>query len=415
MRKIMIRNTLLMLLVTAVFSGALMLYLRSASSITVGEAGTNGGSYTASAAGFASDVVVTASFADGALTNLSIDASGETPEYGGAAAEELSAAILAAGGTSSVDAVAGATITSQAVFAAYADCAAQAGIVSGDSYTASAEGFESDFVVTATFAEDALVGLTIDASGETPEYGGAAAEELSATILAAGGTDGLDAVAGATITSQAVFAAYADCAAQVGGDAVEEMVITAIEDLAVTAGADVYSASAPGYSSTVSVSLEYAEDGTLAAVTVDASGETAEVGGTAADTLAEAIVSAGSAYDVDALASATVTSNAVLAAARYAETAVLLSESTLYQASAKGYDSTVVVTAAYNDAGELVYLSVDASGETPKVGGTTAAELVTEILAAGNADEVDIDAYASSTMTADAVLAAFAACQEQVA
>lgn len=415
MRKIMIRNSLLMLLVTAVFAGALMLYLRSAGSVSGGEVSTSATTYTASAEGFCSDVIVTASFADGALVDLSIDASGETEAIGGAAATELTTAMLAAGGTSGVDAIASATITSEAVFAAYADCAAQAGVVSGESYTASAEGFCSDVVVTATFADGVLVGLTADASGETEAIGGVAAEEVVAAILAAGGTDGVDAVASATLTSDAVLAAYADCVAQAGGESAEEEIdITAIEDLVVTAGADVYTASAPGYASDVSVTLSYDDDGVLVSVVIDAAGETAEIGGAAASELAAAIASAGSAYDVDAIAGATITSNAVLAAARYAETAVLLSNSILYQASATGYASDVVVTTGYNDEGVLVYLSVDSSGETAKVGGVTADEIAATILADGNADGVDIDLYAGSTITADAVLDAFAACEAMV-
>ncbi len=415
MRKTMIRNSLLMLLVTAVFAGALMLYLRSAGSVAGGEATADSVSYTASAEGFCSDVVVTASFADGVLVDLSIDASGETEAIGGAAATELTAAMLAAGGTGGVDAVASATITSEAVFAAFADCAAQAGVVSGESYTASAEGFCSDVVVTATFADGVLVGLTADASGETPEIGGVAADEVVAAILAAGSADGVDAVASATLTSDAIFAAFADCAAQAGGEgAEEEIVITSIEDLVVTAGADVYSASAPGYASDVSVILSYDEAGALVSVSIDAAGETAEIGGSAAADLTAAIASAGSAYAVDAIAGATITSNAVLAAARYAETAVLLDSSILYLASATGYSSDVVVTAGYNEEGVLIYLNVDASGETVKVGGVTADEIAATILADGNADGVDIDLYAGSTITADAVLDAFAACEAMV-
>ena len=53
-----------------------------------------------------------------------------------------------------------------------------------------------------------------DASGETPELGGKAAETLSASLLAAGSTVGVDAVSGSTMTSDAVFAAMNDCLAQ---------------------------------------------------------------------------------------------------------------------------------------------------------------------------------------------------------
>lgn len=62
----------------------------------------------------------------GKVTNVVIDASGETPELGGKAAETLSASLLAAGSTVGVDAVSGSTMTSDAVFAAMNDCLAQA-------------------------------------------------------------------------------------------------------------------------------------------------------------------------------------------------------------------------------------------------------------------------------------------------
>ena len=46
------------------------------------------------------------------------------------------------------------------------------------------------------------------------ELGGKAAETLSASLLAAGSTVGVDAVSGSTMTSDAVFAAMNDCLAQ---------------------------------------------------------------------------------------------------------------------------------------------------------------------------------------------------------
>ncbi len=421
MRKTMIRNALFMLLVTAVFAGALLLYLRSASSLTVGEAGSaSASSYTASAEGFASDVTVTATYTDGVLTDLAIDASGETEAIGGAAAATLTDAILTAGSTSGVDAVASATITSDAIFAAFASCEAQAtggssDSAAGDAYTASAEGFASDVSVSVSYADGAIVSLTIDASGETEAIGGAAAETLTEAILAAGSTDGIDAIASATITSDAIFAALADCADQAGLGAQAEPTaepITTIEDWAVTAGADDYSASATGFASDITVTVEYA-DGVILSVTIDATGETEAIGGAAASDLTAAIAIAGSAYEVDAIAGATITSNAVLAAVRYVEDALLLSDCELYTGSATGYSSDVTVTAAYKD-GVLVSLSADASGETAQVGGTASEKLVAEILAAGNADGVDVDAYANATVTTEAVLAAFAACEEQV-
>ncbi len=151
MRKIMIRNTLLMLLATAVFAGALLLYLRSAGSVTAGESDLAGAtSYTATASGYCSDVTVTASYLEDTLVALSIDAAGETPALGGAAAETLTATILEEGSTNGVDAIAQATMTSNAVLNAFADCEVQAGRLSEDEAAALTENNANDALASAT-------------------------------------------------------------------------------------------------------------------------------------------------------------------------------------------------------------------------------------------------------------------------
>ena len=93
---------------------------------TVDDLALADGTYTASAQGCLSEVGVTVTITGGKVTNVVIDASGETPELGGKAAETLSASLLAAGSTVGVDAVSGSTMTSDAVFAAMNDCLAQA-------------------------------------------------------------------------------------------------------------------------------------------------------------------------------------------------------------------------------------------------------------------------------------------------
>ncbi len=70
-----------------------------------------------------------------------------------------------------------------------------------------------------TFSETEITDVIIDAAGETPELGGAAAPKLQEAILAAQGVD-VDAVSGATVTSDAVKKAVADCISQASGKAV---------------------------------------------------------------------------------------------------------------------------------------------------------------------------------------------------
>ena len=81
-------------------------------------------------------------------------------------------------------------------------------------YTASEQGCLSEVAVTVTVTGGKVTNVVIDSSGEPPELGGKAAETLSASLLAAGSTVGVDAVSGSTMTSDAVFAAMNDCLAQ---------------------------------------------------------------------------------------------------------------------------------------------------------------------------------------------------------
>ena len=72
------------------------------------------GTYEAEAQGIFVPVKVQITVDENTITNVLIDATGETPELGGTAASKLSEAILAAQ-TPNVDAVSGATVTSNAI------------------------------------------------------------------------------------------------------------------------------------------------------------------------------------------------------------------------------------------------------------------------------------------------------------
>ena len=123
MKKHMSRNTLVMVLLDIVLGVVLSLYIANTGTMPAAD---NAATYTASAKGCLSDVAVTVTITGGKVTNVDIDASGETPELGGKAAESLTARLKEAGSTAGVDAVTGSTMTSDAVFAAMDDCLAQA-------------------------------------------------------------------------------------------------------------------------------------------------------------------------------------------------------------------------------------------------------------------------------------------------
>ena len=128
MKKHMSRNTILMVVLDIVLGVVLSLYIASTGTVPAADNADTytDGTYTASAKGCLSDVAVTVTITGGKVTNVDIDASGETPELGGKAAESLVASLETAGGTAGVDAVTGSTMTSDAVFAAMDDCLAQA-------------------------------------------------------------------------------------------------------------------------------------------------------------------------------------------------------------------------------------------------------------------------------------------------
>ena len=119
------RNVIIMAVVTVIMAVVLGLYIKYTGTVPAADnaASLTDGIYTSSAQGCLSDVTVTVTVTGGRVTGVEIDASGETPELGGIA---LADQLTKAGSTSGVDAVAGATMTSDAVFTAMDDCLSQA-------------------------------------------------------------------------------------------------------------------------------------------------------------------------------------------------------------------------------------------------------------------------------------------------
>ena len=128
MKKHLTRNGILMAVVTLIMGIVLSLYISSTGTVPAADNADSytDGTYTSSAQGCLSEVSVTVTITGGKVTDVSIDASGETPSLGGAAAETLAPQLAEAGSTAGVDAVSGSTMTSDAVFTAMDDCLAQA-------------------------------------------------------------------------------------------------------------------------------------------------------------------------------------------------------------------------------------------------------------------------------------------------
>ena len=83
-----------------------------------------------------------------------------------------------------------------------------------------------------------------------------------------------------------------------------------------------------------------------------------------------------------------------------------------YTASAKGYQSDVAVTVTITG-GKVTGVVIDASGETPAVGGKAADTLAAQLSETGSTSGVD--AVSGSTYTSTAVFTAMDSCLEQAA
>ena len=99
---------------------------------------------------------------------------------------------------------------------------ARAALYTPGTYSATATGINT-VLVTMTFSEDAITDVVLDVSGETESIGQAAAETLRQALMDKQGAE-IDAVSGATLTSNAVMEAAAKCIAQAKGEIPVEVI-----------------------------------------------------------------------------------------------------------------------------------------------------------------------------------------------
>ena len=127
--------------------------------------------------------------------------------------KELSRRDFLKGALAGTAAAALTTVTGVSAFAE------EKGIYTPGTYSATAKGIGSDVTVTMTFDANSITDVAIDVSGETPGIGAAIGEQMQDAILSAQTAD-IDAVTGATITSDAIRKAAAACIEQASGEAV---------------------------------------------------------------------------------------------------------------------------------------------------------------------------------------------------
>ena len=408
---------------------------------------------TATIAGFGgADITVQVTDENGVITALVVDASTQTPGLGQKCAEEAftsqfvgKSAPLTLG--EGIDAVASATITSQAVVDAVnslyaaaepveepteAPAATEAPMVLENAKTATIAGFGgADITVQVTDENGVITALVVDASTQTPGLGQKCAEEAftsqfigKSAPLTLG--DGIDAVASATITSQAVVDAVNSLYAT--AEPVEEPTEApaATEEPAVLENAKTATiAGFGGADITVQVTDE---NGVITALVVDASSQTAGFGQKCAEEAFTSQFVGKSApltlgEGIDAVASATITSQAVVdavnslyaaaepveepteAPAATEEPAVQTAE--VKTATAAGYDGNEITVQVTDENGVITSLTVDASTQTPGLGQKCAEEAFTAQFIGKSAPLTlgdGIDAVASATITSQAVV-----------
>lgn len=163
-----------------------------------------------------------------------------------------------------------------------------------------------------------------------------------------------------------------------------------------------YTASAQGFGGMVTAHVTI-ENGVVTAVSFEADGETAEVGGQALTPLAERIVAQGNA-NVDVITGATVTSTAALAAVTAClNTANGTVESLMtpgtYEASAKGIDDNLRLAVTV-DENSILSIEILENNETPFCSAPVFEKMVPAII---EHQTVGVDAMTGATATSSAV------------
>ena len=184
-----------------------------------------GETYVAEAPGFGGAVSVTLTVEDGVITGAEVVGDSETPGVGGAALQPLAEQLVAAG-SADIEGVTGATMTSNAVKEAAAAVLSRVGGAEAAAeltdglYTAEAIGFDravtDKVIVTIEGGRIADIAYGED-SGSTPPMLDTVAARLFPRIIEAQST-GVDALTGATVTSNAAKKAIDACLTQAGAD-----------------------------------------------------------------------------------------------------------------------------------------------------------------------------------------------------
>ena len=309
-------------------------------------------------------------------------------------------------------------------------------------YFAEGKGIGGAVPVTVEVKDGKVATVTVGDNSETQGIGSKAIEQLPEAIVAANGTEGVDAVSGATVTSKAIFSAVEECLKQAApandakadekAEETTEAEPTAEEKAEEVAPADeagaladgTYTASARCSGGIVPVLVTY-EDGKAVCIEIENDGALEEDDFKA---VLAAIIGCRSqavkaAVEIDrtavenAVAAAEFSVDAAIEAAFAAEAPAPAAESgTLtdgtYTASGKGYDGEVPVTVTI-EGGKIASVTVGYNYATSGISLMAISQLPATIVEANGTEGVD--AVSGATVTSKAIFTAVNSCLKQAA
>ncbi len=291
--------------------------------------------------------------------------------------------------------------------------------------TGHAQGKEGDVVVEVVADAGNIYAVNILEQNETPGIGSMAVEQLPAVIVGENSL-AVDAVATATVTSNAIIKAASEALTSAGFDPatfgyIEEMPAEEKEMAAPVMGTDgKVTASGKGTGIDGDIVIEVvADENTIYEVKVLEQNETPGIGSVAVEKLPGAIVEANS-IEVDGITGATVSSNAIKTAVsealktagynpeNYGKTAT--PGKITVSSTANGKNGPVVVEVVA-DANTIYEVRIIKHNETPGVGSVAAERLPNEIV---KANSVSVDGVTGATVTSDAIKAAVSAALKDI-
>ena len=263
--------------------------------------------FTGTAEGYGGDLTVEVEVLDGEILAVRVVEHSETEDLADPALEEVPASIVAEQSTD-VDIVTGVTVTSEAIMAAVDAALADVDLEDpeeepeeGEVYTGAAEGFNDDITVEVTVLDGEITGIEIIEHDETPDYFDDAVPEITDRIIEAQSTE-VDAVSGATATSEGIMAAVDAALADVDLEAPEE---EEAED-------DVYQGTAEGYGGDLELEVTLEND-EIIDIEILSHSETEGFAEDALEEVPSSIIETQS-TDVDAVSGVTKTSEAIMEA-----------------------------------------------------------------------------------------------------